>query len=101
MSWEVEFGADYDVPQAIRTLHDRGQMSDSSWHNDVCPSFMFGDGSVRLFVDHPDPQRRECRGKRFFVSLYDESDDFLDNGIETDDIGELLTYLHDHWDIKP
>lgn len=35
---------------------------DTSWHNDACPSFekKMGNGlAIRLWVDHPDPQKRD------------------------------------------
>jgi hypothetical protein len=47
---------------------------DSSWHNDVCPSFTIGD-SVCVFIDYANPQQREVQGDdgpRFSVLELDE-----------------------------
>ena len=60
--WVTEFGADYDVPDAIAALGDR------SWHNDACPSFGDLEGDVRVWVEHPDPGQRESGGPRFAVT---------------------------------
>lgn len=100
-NWSSEFTLDYDMPAEIVALVSAGQLTDVSWHNDVCPSFTFAgsDESARLFVDHPDPEQRETSGSRFVVCLYDEEEEFLGTSIETDSLPEILVYLKDHWDI--
>lgn len=75
--WEAEFGADYAVPSAIAT---HPKIEDTSWHNDVCPSFttpaLFGgEADVRLWVEHPDPAQREYDVPRYRVVSSDGNDD--------------------------
>jgi hypothetical protein len=50
---------------------------DTSWHNDVCPSFekVFGDTTFRLWCDFKDPALREVGGLRFTVCKYDSNAD--------------------------
>lgn len=69
-TWRTQF-PDYPVPAEIETLVASGVIEDSSWGNDICPSFELhrhGQG-IRLWIDHTDPERREMRGaRRFFIS---------------------------------
>ena len=46
---------------------------DTSWHNDVSPSFekQFGDVTYRIWCDYKDPARREVGGKQFTVYVED------------------------------
>ena len=46
---------------------------DTSWHNDVSPSFQkqLGDITYRIWCDYKDPDRREVGGKQFTVATYD------------------------------
>lgn len=82
MSWRSEHGEDYAVPSAIVRM---GGIVDLSWHNDVCPRFcVTEDGSgPNLWVDHPDPERREYGPdrQRFLVTVQvgetESSDDFV------------------------
>lgn len=100
--WEAEFGAAYAVPDEIRALANAGKLEDISWHNDVCPSFSVADGSVKLWVDHPEREQRECTPvNRFTVCLYDEGGDWLTDALRTDDVGEVIAYLADHFDVRP
>ena len=63
--WLAEFGAKYDVPLVVIR-----ELEDTSWHNDASPSFSHPHGSDdrRLWIEHPDPECRECEGKRYTVS---------------------------------
>jgi hypothetical protein len=67
--WRTEFGDDYDVPHEVTA-----RLWDQSWHHDACPSFTHTDfppdGSghdLRLWVEHPDPERRETGAPRYAV----------------------------------
>jgi len=94
--WVREFGWDYDVPPEVLALVQSGEAEDISWHNDICPSFSAHgpdySPEVRLWVEHPDPAKREWDdAKRFGVSVAtqtpgSEFDDFFD----TDDAGEAV-----------
>ena len=104
--WTEEFGPEFDVPKEI-LAHPR--MEDMSWHNDASPSFGASKGEpgdlsdpyveVRLWVDHPDPDKREYPGsKRFSVFVQSESQEvgdpsgLFDQG--TDDLDEAIRW----WD---
>jgi hypothetical protein len=84
--WRKEFGDDYDVPHEVTA-----RFIDQSWHNDISPSFAHREVPVderrdlRLWVEHPDPARREFpHGCRFV--LVDGEDVVL----ETDDLMAAL-----------
>lgn len=49
---------------------------DTSWHNDVCPSFekLIGDMRYRIWCDFKDPELREVGGRRFNVAFYDSNE---------------------------
>src|SRR5262249_12476821 len=97
-----QFPADYAVPSEIAALAQSGKITDTSWGDDVCPSFnLTEDGGIRLWVGHPDPARREIKGKRFIIALYDEQENWLCCQEETDSLPVLLAYLRDQYDIAP
>ena len=82
MSYETEFGADWLKSHLAETLLAKG-FEDTSWHNDICPSFTrFANGDdasgdfVRIWVDHYDPAKREAdEGEgRFEVHVYRDGD---------------------------
>jgi hypothetical protein len=67
---------------------------DTSWHNNVSPSFarkVTDTHSITLWVDYLDPERRETGGKQFLVCTH-ETEDGDDNQtiIETDSFNEAL-----------
>jgi hypothetical protein len=69
VSWQDEFGAGYGVPSVL-TNHPR--LEDTSWHNDVCPSFTTpalysSEGDTRLWVEHEDEAMREYETPRYRV----------------------------------
>lgn len=46
--------------------------TETSWHNDACPSFMAfeeGETQIRIFIDYAKPEKRECHGGRFVVCV--------------------------------
>lgn len=88
-NWLKEFGPEYNVPQAVLEMERFGELVDCSWHNDVCPSFgVHGLNpndptrhlTITLWVDHPNPERREWDSARqFAVSV---SDDGITDGFD-------------------
>lgn len=99
MTWRNEFPADYAVPPEIEALVTRAQgsglVTDTSWHNNACPSFGIvdagGDG-VELWVEHPDPKMRECSNTRYFV--VDIREGFMEEtAFNTDDVNEAIQEL--------
>ena len=63
---------------------------DTSWHNDMCPSFAYG--CVQVFIDYADPEMREsASGYRYGVGYWHE-DDFV-HVAETDDWNVVLAVV--------
>ena len=60
---------------------------DTSWRNDVCPSWQFGE--YQIFIDHANPTERETGGERYFVNDVESGDCFL----VSDDWGDVLEYV--------
>jgi hypothetical protein len=69
--WVVEHGSEYAVPTEIEALVAEGLLEDQSWHNEACPSFAKLGGKLRLtvWVEHPDPAKREGPGPRYAVCV--------------------------------
>jgi hypothetical protein len=69
---------------------------DSSWHNDVSPSFekQIGDIKYKIWCDFKDPDRREVGGKQFTVTFYDNSEfEELQDLAEFDTLQEALDFV--------
>lgn len=51
-----------------------GSPEDSTWKNDASMSFRWPDKRLRLWIDHPDPEKRETGGEgtRFILQTEDE-----------------------------
>ncbi|UUV43173.1 hypothetical protein RCCWILLIS_1 [Rhodobacter phage RcCWillis] len=93
--WKTEF-ADFDAMPDIPA-----DWVDSSWHNDLCPSFTVmqgGEGDsnyefARVWVDYENPELRDIPGAtRFQVSFENGESDFH-IGIASDDWAEILAYV--------
>ena len=68
--------------------------TDSSWHNDICPSFYDEARKLRLFINYLDPEERELPFKRFIVDRFDQWTDT--EGVlllETEDWNEVLNFI--------
>ena len=91
-TWRAEFGPQYDVPQEILDMVSKGVLKDSSWHNDLCPSFMTPDEKLQIWVEHPDENEREMSGPRFGVTRF-RDDGNSDDLASTDDLQEALSVL--------
>ena len=68
---------------------------DSSWHNDVCPSFekTIGDTTLRLWCDFKDPDLREVGGLRFILSKYNPETDELEDVGQSESLYEILVLI--------
>jgi hypothetical protein len=69
---------------------------DSSWHNDVSPSFekQIGEIKYKIWCDFKDPDRREVGGKQFTVTFYDKSEfEELQDLAEFDTLQEALDFV--------
>lgn len=97
MSWRHEFGVDYEVPSFLSFLAKKKVLQDTSWHNDIMPSFSLyreiGDHSdeVRLWVDHPFKSRRETQGQRYGVVVNEDQNQVFESN--TDDLDDALAVL--------
>ncbi len=62
---------------------------DTSWHNDVSPSFekQFGAVTYKLWCDYMNPDRREVGGEQFTVSVY------IEDEVNFECIGQFETLL--------
>lgn len=99
MTWRREHGEQYEVPGLIQYLVRRRVLEDSSWHNDVAPSFRLVDPAneeygITLWVDHPVKSMRETGGKRFVV-VEGELISEREFELETDDLEEALETFFD------
>lgn len=81
--FRLEFGADVQMPVEILEALASGELLDTSWHNDVCPSFFHRDADqissatderdLRLWVNPVNPDDREYRdAPRFIVHRLDQ-----------------------------
>jgi hypothetical protein len=97
MSWSDEFGHDYEVPRFLSFLANKKILEDSSWHNDISPSFSLyresGERSqeVRLWVDHPFMSARETGGQRYVLVVNTDNDQVFESN--TDDLDDALAVL--------
>lgn len=80
VKWREEFGEAYAVPAEITS---DARLVDVSWRNDVCPSFIAAEDldawdsesvTLRLWVEHPDPEQRAWEGPRYVVTREDDND---------------------------
>jgi len=109
-NWRNQF-RDYPVPGEIDGLVTSGVIVDTSWGNDICPSFEMhrhGQG-IRIWVDHPDPKKREMKAPhRFFISqliqdageagwVMPESTPTL---LQTDSVTDVLSFV-EHFGRQP
>ena len=70
---------------------------DSSWHNDVSPSFekQLGDITYKIWCDYKDPEKREVGGKQFTVAIYDQNEfEELQDLAEFDTLQEALDFVN-------
>lgn len=93
---QEEFGMyGYTVPHWVQILVDRGILHDTSWHNDTMPTFEPDEenSGVRLWIDHVNPDERECQTARFGLTIADMCGDNSETAYEGDDAGILSEVL--------
>jgi hypothetical protein len=88
-----EFGRGYPMPPKLLEFVTTNGFEDTSWHNDISPSFTYtGKGfNVIIWVEHEDPEERESGSHNRFMLTFGSVDhsehvDLLD----TDSLDELL-----------
>jgi hypothetical protein len=102
---------EYFMPQYQREFPRFGEMDvpipsgweDSSWHNDICPSFrvrLDEAYALRIAVDFKDPNEREhSHGHRFSLDLYDKDEEWQETILTTDDWDKVLATVKDRQEI--
>jgi len=95
--WQEEFPSSYRVPREVVRLADTGVLEDMSWRQDPSPSFgarLRDKNWIRLWVEHPDPNRRLGWEHRYTVVLQPEpAIPFGCMLVSTEDVYEALTWL--------
>jgi len=101
MSHDTEFGSEYAIEAPIVEWFTANGWDDSSWHNNICPSFTKenpgtrGDPVAEVFVDALDPEERECGpGPRFIIHAFDEDGERNEDGdVEFHTFAEVKAHL--------
>lgn len=93
MSFKTEFP---DFPEADMPPLPCG-FDDSSWHNDMCPSYINEMLGLRIFIDYPNIYDREIQkhAERFIVYALDENEQPNEDLLATDDWTEVLTFVEE------
>jgi hypothetical protein len=67
---------------------------DTSWGNDVSPSFELPGSKYRVWIDHPKDIYRESAGDQFVITKWlDEDDSILEFVFSSNSFNELLLKL--------
>lgn len=96
MPWRRDF-PEYDVPRRLQDLVDQGLLEDVSAPDDPAPSFiakLLKRGWVRVWVEHPDFDRRRAGPLRYRVEVTDDLSDFGRSLIEDDALGAVWPTLY-------
>lgn len=95
--WQEEFPSSYRVPRDIDHLVEAEVVEDMSWRNDPSPSFgvkLKDKNWVRLWVEHPDPERRLGWPDRYTIVVQPEpAVPFGWKMLGTQDVNEALGWL--------
>lgn len=86
--WTQEFDESYAVPDCIAMAEG---LVDTSWHNNVCPSFQVECSTdangvtlihdLIIWADHPDPDQREIpSNSRFLIQMSADGMGFWQDG---------------------
>lgn len=88
-----------DYPAADMPTIPAG-FEDTSWHNDICPSFTDAINGYRLFIDYADRAMREFDDatKRFTLYPLDEDGEQGEPLVETESWNEMLCEILDRID---
>jgi hypothetical protein len=69
--------------------------TDTSWHNNTCPSFWTADKALCVWIEHPEPAGRENPEHRYVVTVNDEEIGNFNVLLATNDWAEVLRQLDD------
>ena len=105
-----EFGSEYAVESEIVEWFAANGWEDSSWHNNICPSWSLeylgtrGDLLAEVFVDAIDPAERECGpedGPRFSVHIFDEDGELSEDCPDFDTFEQVKARIAELVSSKP
>lgn len=91
-NWIDEFGGLWDVPATLEVAVLAKGFEDTSWHNDVCPSFRKKvlHGEWIVYSDNPNPHDRECGAEKRFALVFEPADAEQKVVFESDSVSDLL-----------
>lgn len=96
--WQEEFSKEWAVDPRIMSLVRQDVLEETSWHNDVSPSFggrLKNGKLLRLWVEHPNVHRRESGSpyRYLLVIQPDFGENIEETILETDDLDLVLEAL--------
>jgi len=93
MNYKTEF-PNFDY---IPFLASHIEWYDTSWHNDICPSFerLTPDKfTVKVFFEYKTPEKREIEdNEKYYVALYNKDNEFIKDLLITDYENEVRLFL--------
>ncbi len=97
MGYANEFNfLDYQVPAVLQSY----KWKDVSWHNDISPRFENTELMLAVWVETTDPEKREYEDMKQYtvvklIRINSEETTLADDNIfETEDMSELVEWLH-------
>lgn len=85
-----DFTLDVTIPEGF---------NDTSWHNDICPSWTHETRNLRLWIEYADPEQREYPDMKRFALTENEATNESEGPktfIETDDFNDIINYLKEN-----
>jgi hypothetical protein len=94
----TEFDQSYAVPDDVPTT-----FKDDTWSNDTCPSFINEAGDQKLWIEHPDPLKREDPDpamKRFTLTDADDRSKVIFESDDWDQMKQKMTTASEKTAVK-
>lgn len=83
----------YPIENEAKKLISIG-FQDTSWGNDVCPSFENEKLKIRVWVDHSDSELREISGyHQYAIAKLNNDLEPIETLLETDDFQEIIDFI--------
>ena len=79
----------------LALLQTYGFTVDTSWHNEICPSFSLQGQQWAIYIDHPDAMGREVPSRPRFAVYRLDADQLLDEvpAVAVETVAELKAEL--------
>lgn len=92
MTWKTEFPDFTDMPKIPEGY------TDTSWHNDVCPTFTSDKDQLMIWVDYADRTQRESAlaDHRFRIERQIDGIETSGPFLETDNWSDVLSFIEQH-----